>query len=162
MIRRADAIVVLGAPLRGGALSAVGRERVDAALALWRAGAAPLVCPTGGATRGAAIAEADAMAEALRAGGVPDAALRVERRARTTAENATEVAALLAPEGVRTVWIVTQPFHLRRSCWLFRRAGLEPWPWRIEGGLQERDRARALRWIAREYAAWARALLGRR
>ena len=154
----ADAIVILGAPLApDGALTDVLRERVDAGLALWRAGAAPLLCVTGGPSRGRT--EAEVMAEALRAGGVPPAALRVEAESTSTAENATRTAALLAPDGVRTVWIVTQPFHLRRACRLFRRAGLAPRGFRIEGGLQDRDPARALRWITREYGAWARALL---
>ncbi len=153
----ADAIVVLGALLRpDGTLSEVLRERVEAGLALWRAGAAPLLCVTGGPSRGGR-AEADVMAEALALAGVPAAALRVERASRTTAENATHVAALLAADQVRTVWLVTQPFHLRRARWLFRRAGLDARAHRIIGGLQDREPARALRWIGREYAAWLRA-----
>jgi len=156
----ADAIVVLGAPLApDGRLSDVLRERVLAGHELWRAGLAPLVCVTGGPSRGRT--EAAAMAEALADLGVPADALRVEPEARTTAENATRVAALLAADGVRTVWLVTQPFHLRRACWLFERAGLAARGWRIDGGLQDRDPARALGWIAREYGAWARALLRR-
>lgn len=156
----ADAIVILGAPLTpDGLLSDVLRERVFAGFELWRGGAAPLVCVTGGPSRGRT--EAEAMAEALRDLGLPPAALRVEPAARSTEENGTRVAALLGPEGVRSVWVVTQPFHLRRACWLFRRAGLEPRGWRIDGGLQDRDPERALRWITREYGAWARALVRR-
>src|SRR3954470_22753041 len=67
-----DAIVVLGAPLGpGGTLSAVASERVAAAAALWRAGGGGIVVATGGITRGAPRAEADAIAEALGALGVP-------------------------------------------------------------------------------------------
>jgi uncharacterized SAM-binding protein YcdF (DUF218 family) len=153
----ADAIVVLGAPLSpGGGLSPVVAERVAAAVALWRVGAAPLVCVTGGPSRG--TTEADAMALALREVGVPERALRVERAARSTFDNARLTAALLRPEGVRSVWLVSQPFHLRRARWLFRRAGFEPRAHRIDGGLQDDDAWRALRWSAREYAAWLRAL----
>jgi len=154
----ADAIVVLGAPLtRDARLSPVLDERVQAGLALWRAGAAPRICVTGGASRGGV--EAVAMAEALRGHGVPDHALIVEPTARTTAENAARVAELLGPG--RAVWLVTQPFHLRRARWLFRRVGLAPRCWRIDGGLQDQDARRALRWIGREYAAWLRALASR-
>src|SRR5215470_8586977 len=82
-----DAIVVLGAPLGpDGALTAVLGERVDAGVALWRRGAAPLLCFAGGRTRGAAVAEADAMAAAARAAGVPAAALVVEKESRNTYE----------------------------------------------------------------------------
>jgi uncharacterized SAM-binding protein YcdF (DUF218 family) len=156
----ADAVVILGAPLApDGLLTDVLRERVLAGYELWQGGAAPLVCVTGGPSRGRT--EAGAMAEALRDLGLPADALRVEAEARSTAENATRTATLLAADGVRSVWVVTQPFHLRRACWLFRRAGLEPRGWRIAGGIQDRDPERALRWIGREYGAWARALLRR-
>jgi uncharacterized SAM-binding protein YcdF (DUF218 family) len=156
----ADAIVVLGAPLAAdGALSPVLRERVVAGHRLWTMGAAPRICVSGGPSRGRT--EAAVMAEALRELGVPAAALRIEPTARSTAENATRVAALLAPEGVRRVWLVSQPFHLRRARWLFGRAGLEAWGWRIEDGLQDRDPTVALGWIAREYASWVKALAHR-
>jgi uncharacterized SAM-binding protein YcdF (DUF218 family) len=84
---------------------------------------------------------------------VPDAALRAEERARSTAENAAFSAALLAP--ARTVWLVTQPFHARRARWHFRRVGLDPRVWHIADSLQYARPARALRWIAREYGAFA-------
>jgi len=154
----ADAIVILGAPLApDGALSEILRERVDAGFALWRAGAAPLLCVTGGPSQGRT--EAEVMAEALLDRGVPAEALRVEPVARTTAENAHRVATLLGADGARRVWIVTQPFHLRRARYLFRRAGLDALGWRIHRGLQDQDPGRALRWIAREYAAWAKVLV---
>jgi uncharacterized SAM-binding protein YcdF (DUF218 family) len=56
------------------------------------------------------------------------------------------------------VWLVTQPFHGRRAALLFARAGLEPRVWHIDGSIQYRDRARAVRWLAREYAAWGKLL----
>jgi len=153
-LRPLDAIVVLGAPLANDALSAPLVERVEAAAALWRAGGAPLVVTTGGVTHGATRAEAVVMAEALRARGV--AAILVEDRARTTAENARYTAALLAARGARSVWLVTQPFHGRRARRVFRDAGLDARVWHIDDSLEYHDRARALRWVAREYAAWAK------
>ena len=153
-----DAIVVLGAPLTpGGRPTDVLAERLDAALGLWLAGGAPLVCVTGGDT-GAGHNEADAMGDALVAAGLPATALRRERRARSTADNARLAAELLGPEGVRTVWVVTQPFHGRRARRQFRRAGLEARVWPIVDSLEYRHPGRALRWILREYAALARDL----
>jgi len=151
----ADAIVVLGAPLgAGGALTAILEERAEAAAALHRAGASQLVIASGGITHGAPRAEADAIAEALRARGVPD--VIVEAQSRTTDENARCVAALLAPRNLRSVWLVTQPFHGRRAARLFRAAGLEPRVWHIADSLQYREPRRALRWLVREYAAWGK------
>lgn len=152
---RCDAIVVLGAPLRSDRLSPILVERVDAAAQLFHAGGAPTVIATGGVTSGS-IAEADAIAAALRARGVPH--VLVERASRTTAENARFTAALL-PRGA-TVWLVTQPFHGRRAARLFRAAGLSPRVWHIADSLEYRDRGRALRWVVREYAAWGKLLLG--
>lgn len=96
------------------------------------------------------------MGEALHAAGIPDDALLLECASRTTADNARLTAALLAPHAVRSVWLVTQPFHGRRAAHLFARAGLDAHVWHIADSLEYRDRRRALRWVIREYAAWAK------
>jgi len=149
-----DAIVVLGAPLTpAGELTQVLEERVAAAVALYRAGGGRRVVASGGTTHGAPRAEAAALADGLRAAGIAD--VLVEDRSRSTAQNARFTAELLAPLGVRTVWIVTQPFHAKRAALLFRRAGLAARSWHIADSVQYRDRGRAVRWLLREYASWA-------
>ena len=154
----AAAIVVLGAPLGpGGGLSEVLAERVAGGVELWRRGAAPLLICTGGNRGAGRRAEAEVMADAARAAGVPASAVLVEPRARTTAGNARETAKLVPPGA--TVWVVTQPFHARRARRCFRAAGLVPRVWHLADSLEYHDRARALRWLAREYAAWARLLV---
>jgi len=156
-----DAIVVLGAPLLpGDQLSRAGAERVVAAAALWRAGGGRIVVATGGTTRGAGRAEAEVMGDALRALGVPE--VIVERAARTTHDNARLTKPLLDAAGARSVWLVTQPFHGRRSARLFRGAGLDAHVWHIADSLEYRDRRRAIQWLIREYAAWALLWLGGR
>ena len=151
-LRALDAIVVLGAPLAAGdRLTSVLAERVTAAHALWLAGGAPRVVATGGTTHGATRSEASALADALAARGIPG--VLVEDASLTTADNARLTAALVAPLGIRSVWIVTQPFHTRRAVRLFRRAGLDAHGWPAG------DR-RKLGWLVREYGAWA-ALLAR-
>lgn len=157
----ADAIVVMGAPLRADRLPPLAEERMRIAVELWRRGIAPVLCPVGGhcpAAERQTAAEAEGMARWMRAAGVPDEALRVDRASTSTRTNAERAAALLLPEGRRRVVVVTQPFHLRRACFWLRRAGLDPLPWRIAGSLQDRDASTAARWIAREYGAWALAL----
>ena len=133
----ADAIVVLGAPLRpDGTLSAVGEERVRVGVELWRSGRGRLLCFSGGRAPWARHeeAEATAMARSAAALGVPETALRVESRSRDTAENGRYSAALLLPEGCRRVWLVTQPFHVRRAVLWFRRAGFEASGWVMRYG----------------------------
>jgi uncharacterized SAM-binding protein YcdF (DUF218 family) len=160
--RVAQAIVVLGAPIRpDGELSPAARERVEVALDLYRRGVAPIVCVTGGhAPRALASSavEAEGMARWLRAGGVPEGQIRVDRRATTTRENAARAAELLFPEGIRTVCLVTQPFHSRRAALLFRRAGFDAYVFPIEGGVSRQRPSSALRWVVREYGSWV--LLG--
>jgi uncharacterized SAM-binding protein YcdF (DUF218 family) len=160
-IESRDAIVVLGAPVSpSGELSPILAERAAAAIMLYRAGGGRIVAVTGGNTQHAPRAEADALADVMHGAGIPD--VIVERESRNTDENARFTAALLAPLGVRTVWLVTQPFHGKRAARLFRRTGLEPRVWHIANSMQYRDRSRALRWLVREYVAWAMLAVRRR
>lgn len=47
----------------------------------------------------------------------------VEDRSRTTSQNAKRSAQILAPLGVRRIFLVTQAWHMRRAVLLFRQAG---------------------------------------
>jgi uncharacterized SAM-binding protein YcdF (DUF218 family) len=158
----ADAIVVLGAPMyRHGVLSPQADERVRVGVDLYRAGLADVVCIVGGHSprnHRDTPEETEGMAKLVRALGVPESAIRVDRLSTSTVTNAARAAAILLPEGRRKVWLVTQPFHLRRARFHFRRAGFEPLAWHIASSIQYRRPDLALRWIAREYAAWALAL----
>ena len=158
----ADAIVVLGAPLTPSSdLSVLGDERVRAGVRLWRRGCAPLLCMSGGGP-GRLIAgaprEADGMAARARELGVPAEALRVERASRSTAENARLSAELLARDGCRRVWVVSQPFHTRRARLWFERAGLEVLAYYDPDSVQFQRPQQGLGWALREYGAWARML----
>ena len=153
----ADAAVVLGCRLeRDGSLSPVGEERITAGVDVWRRGLAPVLALTGGADLLAprTIAEAEALARRARSLGVPDSALRIEPASRNTADNARLTAKILLPEGRKRVWVVTQPFHLRRALFWFRRAGFDPLGWHIADSLQYRYPPTGARWVVREYISW--------
>ncbi len=148
-----DAIVVLGAPLRpDGQLSLAGRERVAEGVRCFEEGYAPLLVFTGGAAHSAA--EAPAMALRARELGVPDEAILVEDKSATTSENARFTAEILRSHGVRSVWIVSQPFHLRRGRRLFRQQGLIAHARPRKDSVQYLYPNLAWRWVAREYVAW--------
>jgi uncharacterized SAM-binding protein YcdF (DUF218 family) len=71
-----------------------------------------------------AYQKADAMAAALREDfGVP--VKWIEPRSRDTNENATCSAALLRPDGIRRILLVTDAMHMPRARTAFERAGLE-------------------------------------
>jgi uncharacterized SAM-binding protein YcdF (DUF218 family) len=155
----ADAIVILGAPLGpDGQLSLAAEERVRVGAELYARGVAPVVCVVGGhCPRGQrdGPAEAEGMARWVREHGVPEEALRIDRLSTSTWTNALRAAEILLPEGRRRVVVVTQPFHLRRALFYFRRVGFEARGFLIEDSIQYRSPWVGLRWIAREYAAWA-------
>jgi uncharacterized SAM-binding protein YcdF (DUF218 family) len=59
--------------------------------------------------------------EAVRQG-VPESATLIEPNSTTTDENATEVAKLLADRKIKSVILVTSPWHQRRASIAFSRA----------------------------------------
>jgi uncharacterized SAM-binding protein YcdF (DUF218 family) len=68
--------------------------------------------------------KADAMALALREDfGVP--VRWIERRSRDTGENAAFSAAMLRPEGIRRILLVTDAMHMPRARAAFERAGFD-------------------------------------
>jgi len=92
------------------------------AISLYHAGLAPLLVLSGGG--GQAVPEADVMRQLALAAGVPASALLLEPRSRTTLENATETAKLLAPSRGAGVVLVTDGYHALRARLLFRMAGV--------------------------------------
>lgn len=130
LAQQADVIVVLGGgrdsddPAWGGEQpSALALERTRYAARLAKATGLP-VLTTGGLHFGRPPSEAALMAEVLREDLGVDVRWQ-EERSRTTWENATETAALLKPEGIRRVLLVTQTWHMPRSRWCFEQAGFE-------------------------------------
>ena len=119
----ADAIVVLGcALLPDDAPSPALRRRVERAIELYRAGAAPRLVLSGGGPK--RCAEAEAMRELALRAGIPAASLLLEPRSRNTFENAVETAALLNSEGLTRIILVSEAYHLPRAALLFRLAGI--------------------------------------
>jgi uncharacterized SAM-binding protein YcdF (DUF218 family) len=115
---RWDAIVVAGAAVwRGGRPSKALTRRTSAGVALWRSGHAPRLVLTGGV--GAhGPAEAQVAAVIARQQGVPESALVIEDRSRTTEENARFARELL---GDARVLVVTDAYHVLRCELIYSR-----------------------------------------
>ena len=96
-------------------------ERAAAAAALYRAGRAGTIIPTGGVLwddRGERLTEAEIMARVLTGGGVPPEAIVRENEARTTQENMIYGALQMIRTFHRipdSVIIVTSETHMKRS-----------------------------------------------
>ena len=122
--RVADVVVVLGAAQYVGRPSPVLRARLDHAIALWRRQIAPRIMLTGGTGVGDTTSEAAVgRGYAMRAG-IPDSAILLETRGRTTSESMHAVAAVMRAHGLRTAVFVSDPFHMLRLRILARRAGI--------------------------------------
>ena len=123
----AQAILVLGGDLDrdGDGVAVPGLltlERLRDAAALARRSGLPVAVTGGPAWRGGP-AIGTVMADSLRHDfGVP--VRWVETRSTDTWENARDSSALLAPSGIRTVLVVTNDWHMRRSLLAFRHSGL--------------------------------------
>ena len=124
--RPASAIVVLGAAQYVGRPSPVLRARLDHAIELWQKGLAPRVIFTGGRGEGDTTSEAAVSRRYALRRGVPDSAIVLEPRGRTTRESLRGVAAIMKDAPRRDVILVSDPFHMLRLSILARRFGLEP------------------------------------
>ena len=144
----ADAIVILG---RGKGFMP---SRVAVANELWQAQRAPLIFASG-------IEDAPKILKRLQEQGIPRQALQSEACSRTTYENAKFTAAMLLPQGVHRIILITDSPHMMRSMLTFRGFGFSITPV-ASSGLSGLDRRKKTSTVLRE---WARlvgyGLLGR-
>jgi uncharacterized SAM-binding protein YcdF (DUF218 family) len=158
LAQRADAIVVLGSgrergdPSWGGDIpTGVALERMRYAARLSKASGLPILV-TGGLHFGEPPSEAAIMADSLR----DDFGVTVrwqEGESRTTWENATMSAAMLLPQGIKRVVVVTQAWHMPRSVWSFEKAGFSVVPAPV--GFLSVDNARPFGgWAPEAKAVW--------
>jgi uncharacterized SAM-binding protein YcdF (DUF218 family) len=124
--RSADAIVVLGAAQYDGRPSPVLRARLDHALSLWTRHLAPRLVLTGGMGDGDTTSEAAVGRRYAVKHGVPDSAILMETRGRSTAESMQRVAVLMDTLPRRDVILVSDPFHMLRLAILAHRFGMTP------------------------------------
>jgi uncharacterized SAM-binding protein YcdF (DUF218 family) len=123
----ADAIVVLGAAQYVGRPSPVLQARLDHAIALYDKGLAPKLVLTGGTGVGDTTSEAAVGRKYVLRHGVPDSAIVLENRGRTTSESLRAVARFMEAEPGQAVILVSDPFHMLRLSILARRFGMTPY-----------------------------------
>lgn len=123
--RAVDAIVVLGAAQYNGRPSPVLRARLDHALRLYNEGYAPRIVVTGGVGRGDTTSEAIVGRHYLLARDVLPSDVVVQPQGRSTQASVTAVAHWLEAEGLHSVILVSDPFHMFRLRLEARRTNLE-------------------------------------
>ncbi|MGB9662253.1 MAG: YdcF family protein [Moorellaceae bacterium] len=110
-LQPADVIIVL---------SGEQGERVETAVKLYKQGFAPRLLMTGGPVEWN-VAAADIMAWQAESLGVPPQDIVLERRASSTYENAVYTLEILKQKGWRSAIVVTSPYHLRRTRFIFEK-----------------------------------------
>lgn len=130
-IEAAEAIVVLGGAISPAHMDrqvpqlTSAADRLLEAARLYAAGKAPLLVLSGGKDPRNDGSEAEAMRTLLGSWGVPPAAMLLEDRSHTTAENAACSSELLHARGIRKILLVTSAMHMGRARSLFEAAGLQ-------------------------------------
>lgn len=122
----ADAIVVLGAAAYDAQPSPVFEARIEHGLDLYRAGHAPTLIFTGGyGGAKARFSESQVARRYALRHDVPDAAILIESRSRTTLENLAETRRLMQDHALHRVIIVSDPLHMARALRGARRLGID-------------------------------------
>jgi uncharacterized SAM-binding protein YcdF (DUF218 family) len=124
---RASAIVVLGAAQYVGHPSPVLRARLDHAVSLYRRGFAPRLIFTGGTGNGDTISEAAVSRSYALRRGIPDSAILLEAKGRTSYESLRAVASIMHARGMKTAILVSDPFHMARLRIIANQLGIEPY-----------------------------------
>jgi uncharacterized SAM-binding protein YcdF (DUF218 family) len=123
---KVQAIVVLGAAQYNGVPSPDLAARLSHALALYRQGLAPIIVVTGGKQAGDTHTEAEASADWLAARGVPQSVILREVDGRDTWQSLDATAAFLHQRGIKSVLLVSDPYHEERVKLIAQEVGLNP------------------------------------
>ena len=122
--RPVDAIVVMGAAQYDGRPSPQLKARLDHVLELWDEGLAPMVIVTGGNRPGDRFTEAEASQRYLIEAGIPAEMISGEDEGTSSWESLSNVADRADEWGVRTVVLVSDPFHSLRIRLMAEELGL--------------------------------------
>jgi uncharacterized SAM-binding protein YcdF (DUF218 family) len=125
---RFDAIIVLGSPADSdGNPTPQMLARVSEAVREYGRGIAPRLILTGGAAHSHFV-EAQVMARAAEAEGIPESAIFVEPHATNTIENVCYSARIMKQHGWQSAEVVSTSWHLPRAAMILERL---PIKWRI-------------------------------
>ncbi len=124
-VDRADAIVVLGAAEYAGRPSPVFAGRLEHAKLLYDQHRAPIVIVLGGGRPGDVTTEADAGRDYLVQQGLPPDAVVAEPVGHTTLESLRAAASYMRDHGLRSAFLVSDPWHNLRVRRMASDLGIE-------------------------------------
>lgn len=124
----ADAALVLGAAAWGNRPSPVYRERIAKAITLYNDHRVRWIVLTGGSPLQGYPAEAEVGRRYCLMHGIPEEALVVEARSRTTWNNLDHARGLMEARQIHTVLLVSDPLHMKRAVAMARAQGIDAQP----------------------------------
>ncbi|MER3555119.1 MAG: YdcF family protein [Meiothermus sp.] len=136
---KAEWIIVLGAAQLNGHPSVILKNRLEAALKLYRKGKAPRIATTGGRSPGDRYSEGQVGCQYLHDRGVPKEALYCEGESRNTWENLENITKVI---GDKPAIIVTDEPHLPRALIFAERLGIQASGYPVQGQFKESYRQR--------------------
>jgi uncharacterized SAM-binding protein YcdF (DUF218 family) len=154
-VRPSGAIVVLGAAQFDGTPSPVYAARLDHAVSLYLLGMAPFLVVTGGKALGDRTTEAAVGRSYALAHGVPDSAILIEDRGRTTLESLDAVAGILRARHIGDAIFVSDPTHMLRVLRIAQDLEIRAWGSPTPTSRIEADRARKVDATVHELGALA-------
>jgi uncharacterized SAM-binding protein YcdF (DUF218 family) len=124
-LARFDAIIVLGSPADpDGNPTPAQLASVTEGVREYERGVAPRLILTGGAAHGRYV-EAQVMARAAEAEGIPASAIVIEPEAKNTIQNACYADRIMKAHGWRSAEVVSSATHLPRAELIFSRVPIE-------------------------------------
>ena len=151
----AGVLIVLGGMMTPeNTLASQSKRRVEVAVALYNAGAAPRIHFTGGTAANGEPAPAEQMRALAIALGVPAGATSVENESESTLQNALFSRPVLGPLANGPVMLVTDGFHMVRSWASFRWAGYKPVRLAAATAFGDEPLPVQIHWVRREAMAW--------
>jgi uncharacterized SAM-binding protein YcdF (DUF218 family) len=124
-VNRADAIVVLGAAQYDGRPSPVFQGRLDHAVLLFEGKFADRILVLGAGQPGEEFTEAEAGTRYLEGEGVPAEALLPSPRGQSTWESLRGAADVMDQQGLKSAFLVSDPWHNLRIRRMARDLGIE-------------------------------------
>jgi len=160
--RQSAAAIVLGASQWNGEPSPVFRARLNHAMDLYRRGLVGKIILTGGTAEGDTISEAEAGRRYLVAQNLPNEVLLLDEQSTTTWENLQNAAEIARNNGINSVLLVSDPFHMLRSLKMARDLHLVAYGSPTRTSPISGNRLEELRYIAREAGAYLIYVLAQR
>jgi uncharacterized SAM-binding protein YcdF (DUF218 family) len=122
---KSDVAIVLGAATSEGNLSSFFKDRINHSLFLYKKGVVNKISFTGGFGKGQKKSNSQIAKNYALKNGVPNYSITKEEKSQFTIQNIIESKIIMDAIGLKTVLIITDPFHMKRAIKLTENSGID-------------------------------------